>query len=491
MTDSQKFTSDIAWVAVSGILISLTGLVTLPALTRSFPLDVFGVWVQISVTVGLLTPIITLHLGTAMVRFLTGEDDKEKRRRAFGVMVSSVLAFACFVLFIALLLSRELSVFLFADSKYTYFIPLAFLWILAGALFSLSISYLRARGNIKKLSIIQVASTLVRMALIVILAVAGYSLVLIIICIIIAQVFFLFLIYGMIINEIGIPHPSFQGVKSYLAFSIPMIPSGILFWVINSSDRFFITHFLSLSEAGIYSASYSLGSLVSLFWMPIAFVLFPTVSKFWEQKDSARVRSYFEYSAKLFLTLALPASVGLYILSQPLLGILTTAEFMVGGNLVFLIALGVILLGLWQINVYIILLVEKTKWLLLIIGIAALINAGINIVLIPKIGIMGAAISTIVSYFVLSAIGTIWARRVISYKLDFKFLSKVVLSALLMGFCLRFIAIDSALSIILVIIVGGIVFCLGLLLFGAFSREDRRLIKETFASLKSQVVGKP
>ncbi|MCL0058163.1 flippase [Dehalococcoidia bacterium] len=490
MTDSQKFTSDIAWVAVPGILISLTGLVTLPALTRSFPVDVFGIWVQISVTVGLLTPIITLHLGTAMVRFLAGEEDKDKRRQAFGVMVSSVLTFACFILFTALLLSQELSVFLFADAKYAHFIPLVFLWILTGALFVLSISYLRARGNIKKLSVIQVANTVVRMALIVTLAIAGYSIELIILCIIITEALFLSLVFGMIVNEVGIPHPSFQGIKSYLSFSVPMIPSGVLFWVINSSDRFFITHILSISEAGMYSVSHTLGSLISLFWMPIGFVLFPMVSKLWEQKEVSKVRNYFEYSTKLFLTLAIPAAVGIYILSQPLIAILATPEFMVGGGLVFLIALSTVLLGLWQINAYIILLVEKTKWFPLIIGIAAITNAGINIVLIPKVGIIGAAISTIVSYFMLSAIGTVWARRAISYKIDFRFLSKVVVATLVMALCLRFIEIGSALSIVLAVIAGAAIFGFVLFLSRTFSREDRRLIREALAGLNPRFWGR-
>ena len=490
LTRSQKFTSDIVWVAISGILISLTGLLTLPALTRFFPVEIFGVWVQISVTVGLLTPVMTLHLKTAMVRFLPGEEDKDKRRQAFGAMVSFVLTFACFVLFIALWLSEELSVFLFADPKYAHFIPLAFLWILTGALFSLGISYLRARGNIKKLSVIQVANTVVRMALIVTLAIAGYRLELIVLSIIITEALFLSLVFGMIVNEVGIPHPSFQGIKSYLSFSAPMIPSGALFWVITSSDRFFITHLLSLSEAGIYSVSHTLGSLVSLFWVPIGFVLFPMVSKLWEQNDLAKVKNYFEYSTKLFLTLAIPAAVGLHILSQPLIGILTTAEFMVGGGLVFLIALGTVLLGLWQINNYIILLVEKTKWLPLIIGLAALINAGINMVLIPQVGIMGAAISTIVSCFVLSAIVTVWARRAISYKLDFKFLSKVVLSALLMAFCLRFIEIGSDLSIILGVIAGASIFALGLLLLRAFSKQDRSLVREALSGLNPRLWGR-
>lgn len=487
LTEPQKFTSDVAWVAISQVLILLTGLAILSALTKSYPPEIYGVWVQIFVTVGLLTPILTFHLGTAMVRFLAGEEDRDKQRRALGTMLWPILAFACLLLLISLLLRQNLSIFLFAEPKYASFIPLAFLWASVEALFSFSLSYLRARGRIKRLSVIQLALAVVKMALIVILAVAGYSLEWIIVCLIIGQALFVAMVLGMIAREIGFPQPGFEGLKGYLAFSLPMLPTGALMWIINSSDRYFITHLLSLPQAGIYSASYILGSLVSLFWTPIGFVLFPTISKFWEQKDLAKVKSYFEYSTKLFLTLAIPAAAGLYMLSQPLLGIVTTAEFMVGGTLVLLVALGTVFCGLYNLNVYVIYLVQKTKWLPFIFTIGAVTNALINIILIPKVGIIGAAISTIVSYFVLSAIITVWARRAISYKMDFKFISKVVLATLLMVFCLRFIEIGSALSIVLAVIVGVAIFSLGLLLLKAFSKQDRRLIREAFSGLNPKL----
>ena len=95
---------------------------------------------------------------------------------------------------------------------------------------------------------------------------------------------------------------------------------------------------------------------------PIAFVIFPWVSRLWEENRIPAVKSYFEYAARLFLTLAIPSALGMFILSQPLLKILTTSEYLAGGVLVLLVAIGTIFLGIYQINVYIVLLAKKTKW---------------------------------------------------------------------------------------------------------------------------------
>jgi len=486
-SEPQKFTSDIAWVAISNLLISLTGIVILPVLTKNYSSDIYGVWTQILVTVGLLSPILTLQFGTSIVRFLAAEEDREKRRRAFSTMLWPILAFTCLMFIIALLLKQNLSILLFADSKYISLIPLAFLWASTEALFSFSLSYLRARGKIKRMSVIQVALSVVKMGLIATLAIAGYSLGWIITCLVIGQTLFVATVFGMIIRNIGFPKPDFEGLKGYLAFSIPQIPSGALIWIISSSDRYFITHLLSLSQTGTYSVSYILGSMVLLFVAPIGVVLLPTVSKLWEQKELARVRKYFEYSTKFFLTLAIPGAAGLHILSQPLIHIITTSEYMVEGNLVLLIALGTIFYGLYNLNVYVVYLVKQTKWLLPMLAIAALTNAGINIVLIPKIGIMAAVISTIVSYFVLAAIVILWARKAISYNVDFRFLGKVIVVTLIMSFCLKFIPTDSVWGVILTIIAGASIFALGLLLLKAFSKQDRRIIREVFSGFNPKL----
>lgn len=483
----QKFTGDMVWITIYQTIAQLTGLITLPALTKSYSAEIYGALIQTSVTASLLAPILVLHLTTATVRFLAAEDDIEKRRQALGAMLWPVIVFACLTLILSLLLRQSLSIFLFEKAEYAYLVPLAFLWASMNALFSFSISYLRARGGIKKLSIIQLSFVIIQTAFMIILAIKGYGLGWIIGSIIASEALFTAFVFVLIIKEIGLPKPSLEGLTGYLAFSVPQIPNGIFLWVISASDRYFITHLLNLNQTGIYSASYALGGLVGFFYQPITFVLFPTVSRLWEQNKLQGVRNYLEYSTKLFLALAIPATAGLYILSQPLLRLLTTPDYAVGGSIVLLVALGTIFQGIYQINVYIVLLVKQTRWLPLMIAVAATINAGLNLVLIPRVGIMGAAISTIVSYFVLAAIVTVWARRTINYKTDIKFLAKVIAAALLMTLCLSFIKINGISGIMMAVVVGVIVFALGLFLFRSFSRRDIELVKEIIAGLKSQI----
>jgi len=481
--EPTKFVRDVIWVGISQLLVALVSVVTIPALTKSYSTETYGVWIQVSVTESLMIVLLNLDLGTAVVRFLAGEEDKAIRLRSLGSMLSAIFIFAFLLMVPVSLLAPQLSILLFNSTAYTTFVRLTFLWTFADALFGFFISYLRARGKIKGLSIIQVSMSLCKMAIIVLLAKLGLGLIWIVVCIVFIELIYIFGIFGKIIREEGFPKPNLVGIKVFLGFSVPQIPADLFVWIISGSDRYFITHFLGLSNNGIYSTSNSLGSLISLLFSPISFVLLPTVSKAWGQNQKMAVKNYFEYSTKLFLLLAIPAAAGIALLSQPVLKILTTSQYLAGWELVFFIAVGTIACGIYQINEYIIYLIRQTKWLPIMVLAASITSVGMNLILIPKMGIIGASIANIISYTVLAAIVTIIARKAISYKFNFKFLSKVIAATLVMSLCIYLLKVNSIVSIILASIVGTAIFFSVLFLLRTFSEQDKRITMQVLVDV--------
>ncbi len=482
--ESHKFTRDIIWYSVSSLFTSvILGIITLPALTKTSTSDIYGIWIQVSVTVVLISPLLSLQLGLAVVRFLAGQEDRAKRRQALGAMLLAIVITGCIVSLAAFFALEQLSILLFASSAYVNFVIMAIIWTFFNSLLNFFISYLRLRGKIKEISICSVAITIAQMIAIVVLARSGSSLESIIICMIALQVAFSLGFLAWITKDVGFPLPNIVGLRTYLSFSIPQMPVVILLWIISLSDRYFITHFLGLSQNGIYSSSNTLANLTSLFYAPVSFVLFPLISRLWAQKRLTDVKSYFEYSIKFFLTFAIPGAIGISILSQPLLKLLTTSEFLVGQELVLLLAFGVIFLGIYQIGINLILLGRHSRLLPLTTAVASVTSVVMNIILIPRIGIIGAAISNCTSYFVLAAIITVWARKIISFDIKFKYLGKVAASSLAVLLCLYFLKVSNVWGIILAVIVGSAVFVLGLLLLKALTKQDQQLISKTLGSL--------
>jgi O-antigen/teichoic acid export membrane protein len=483
-TAPQKFAGYILWAAASGLVVPLVGLVTLPALTKTYPAAIYAVWMQSVIVVGLLSFTLSLCFNFAMVRFVAVEEDAGIRRHALGAMLWPILTLSCLAVIASMLFSPAISGLMFDSPDYAYLVPLVFLWAVWESLFLLLTSYLHARRRIKELSLMQMCLAIYKIAVIIALAVSGNGIEWIMGAIAVGELVFVFILLGLIVREIGWPSPAMAGLKDYLAFSIPLIPSVILYWAISASDRFFIVYLVSLSQAGIYSASFFVGNLIALFFGPIQVALFPVVSRLWAQNDRVSVRNYLKYSNKLFLAIAIPGAAGLFIVSQPVLAILATPDYMAGGGLVLVIAIASVLLGLYQINAIVILLMRQTRWVTPLILIAAIITVAGNLTLIPVIGIMGAAVSLMLANLILAITAIVWAQKGTGTIMDIWFVSKAVAGAALMVWCVSIIPIGGIPGLIVRVIAGIIIFGLWMWLTRAFSKDDINLAEDIISGIR-------
>ena len=89
---SAKFIKRIGIVGIANILISISGLIFIPIITKSFSTADYGVWSQVNTFVSLVPNIVNLGLPYTMVRFLAAEKDKTIIKQSFYSMMLLVLA---------------------------------------------------------------------------------------------------------------------------------------------------------------------------------------------------------------------------------------------------------------------------------------------------------------------------------------------------------------------------------------------------------------
>jgi O-antigen/teichoic acid export membrane protein len=145
INESAKFTRNIIWVALSQVITSALSIFILPALTKSYSQASYGIWTQVNVTTGLLAPALTLQFGSAVARFLAGEQNKNKRLHSLGSMFNAILIVSTIAFISLIIFATQISNFLFGSPAYVHFVVLTFLWTFADALFAFFASYLRAR----------------------------------------------------------------------------------------------------------------------------------------------------------------------------------------------------------------------------------------------------------------------------------------------------------------------------------------------------------
>jgi O-antigen/teichoic acid export membrane protein len=187
---------------------------------------------------------------------------------------------------------------------------------------------------------------------------------------------------------------------------------------------------------------------------------------------------YLEYSIKYFLILALPAVVGLSILSKPLLEILSNHEIAENAfNITPYVAVSTLLYGFIVIVSEIIFLSKKTAVIAYSWMLGGAINIGLNILLIPKFGIVAAAITTLISYVVIFIVIVNKSRKYVKFKVSLGLFVKALFNSLLMGVVLYFLPHQKIEDILLSIVLVMIIYFTISFVSGVFTKKELLFLK--------------
>jgi O-antigen/teichoic acid export membrane protein len=180
----------------------------------------------------------------------------------------------------------------------------------------------------------------------------------------------------------------------------------------------------------------------------------------------------------------------LSILSKPILNILTTAEIASNGFLITpLVALGALLFGIYTILSQIIILTKKTKIIGVVWIIAAIINIALNLIAVPLIGIIGAALVTLVTYTVTLAFILVYSSKYMTLPFDPGFILKSICASAVAGAFVFLLNPQSLLGIVVVAILGVILYTILLVISKGFEKKEINFfmgfLKDILKDLKS------
>ena len=479
MNEHKLFTQRIGLIGITNLLISLSGIILLPILTKTLPIEEYGLWVQIIVTIGLILPFANMGLSPAIVRFLAAEKDKKKIQEGF-------YSIAVFILFTSLVAS--LLIFIFSEplasgffENRTDIIKILSLIIPIECLNVLFLNVFRTFQQIKRYSFFNILHTYVMVVLVAYCLLSGSGIFGALISFLIARTIVFLLMGSLIISEIGVKIPNFSHLNEYLHFSVPTVPVAISSWVIRSSDRYIIAYVLGIAFVGYYSPGYMLGSMIHMYTLPLVILLVPVISKLYDEGKEEDVKIYLEYSLKYFLMLAIPSAFGLSILSKQILILLSTPEIASYGYLIVpFTAVSMILFGANAVIAQILALVKKTKINGSIWIIAALMNLGLNFVFIPYFGILGAAITTLIAYALAFILTAYYSFKYFKFNIDFRFILKSILASIVMSLVIIKWDPVRTLDVMIVIGVCAVVYSVILLLLGGIKKEEIVFFKGLF-----------
>jgi O-antigen/teichoic acid export membrane protein len=197
---------------------------------------------------------------------------------------------------------------------------------------------------------------------------------------------------------------------SLLTFGVPQVFSYVSYWVLQVSDRYLLSLFVSLAQTASYAVAYSLGSVLStLVISPFSLAWPAMMYSVAKRKDAPHVfQIVFRWFSMVLLFVAFAISIG----GSVLLNGLFPASYHSAAPIIPVVAESIVFYGL-----YIVFMtgasVQRKTWMPAVFsGLAALVNFGLNLVLIPRYGSGGAAASTLIAYIVLALVAYVANQRI-------------------------------------------------------------------------------
>lgn len=265
-------------------------------------------------------------------------------------------------------------------------------------------------------------------------------------------------------------------IRSYAAFGYPIAAGLALALVLASSDRFLLAAFLDEAAVGAYHAGYSIANRtldVLFIWLGAAGQ--PALVMALERGGLERLKEAAREQASTFLLIGIPATAGVALVARPLAEVLIGPELREAAAAITpWIALSAFFYGMTAYYFgQAFTLGQKTKLLLVTMTIPAVINVILNIILIPRYGVMGAAWATAASFAISMVAARILGGRIMPLPIPWEALARCLVATLFMAIAVWFLPpIGGLAELILDAGTGGLVYAIAALTLNAAGVRD-------------------
>ncbi|MGC2697695.1 MAG: oligosaccharide flippase family protein [Candidatus Angelobacter sp.] len=188
-------------------------------------------------------------------------------------------------------------------------------------------------------------------------------------------------------------------LRTALAFSFPLMAAEISWVVLDSGDRFFIQHYLGAQSLGFYAAAYGIAIyLQDVLMAPLQLALFPICMKVWNSEGKKATQDFLSRSLEQFMLVAVVVVCVAIVTSRDVIVLLASKKFQQAHTLLPFLVIGLVLSA---VTIYFrpgLLIHKRASKIASATFYASVLNIGLNVILLPRIGLVGAAIATMVSY---------------------------------------------------------------------------------------------
>jgi O-antigen/teichoic acid export membrane protein len=349
-----------------------------------------------------------LQLDSGFFRIYYDHDDPEERRRLVGsVLLFSALAGGALLALLVLVLGPLTALVLGGDTAVARrLVLLAAADVFMGSFAFVPLLLLRIDGQAARFAAYSTARHFLNTLLKVALVLLGFGIAGVLVADLLATT-------ALALGLLPVLRGRVRAVldrallRPVISFSLPRVPHAVMVQALNMADRFLLDRFVSRAELGTYQVAYTFGTGVkfalSAFepaWQPFVYA---------EARAPGARERLARLATPVFVAFV-AVGTGFAVVSPELLALMTPAnpEFRAAAPVIPVVAFAYVLHGLFLLTSVGLGIAKRTGFYPAITAAAAATNIGANLLLVPRLGIMGAAWATLLGYAVMAGLGA-WA----------------------------------------------------------------------------------
>ena len=469
--------------SLGNIFSKLVGFILLPLYSQHISISDYSSLILIEPIWQLLSAVLSFSLPTALLRWLAPEKDFKRQ----GSMVFTTLMALVFILLAFNLLAFPFNAWVnhqgvYDDPKFKLYLDISFLLVTFDVLNLLVLSLLRFHEKPWQYIILNTLKLSVNLGLNIYFIVRlkmGVE------AILLSQ-----LIASVLLNVFSSPFlikhlvPKFEvgPLKEMLKYGFPLIFTSISAIILSLGDRYVVQHFLTRSDTGVYGIGYKFGGIINMFiiqsfqlgFLPIAYKML----------EDAGAKRFFSRIFTYYFGILMLSAFALSVFSHEIVAIFTLGnpDYMRAYVVIPLISFGFVLKGTQTYFSLGLHYVKKTKYNAWIVMLCAVFSIGMNILLVPKMGIYGAALMMLVSNGLLALFFYLFSQKFYYIRFEGIRLLKLLFTGLALFFIGYFIPVRSLLISILLKLILLMAFPLILYLLRFFDKDEvNRLLQMVHA----------
>jgi O-antigen/teichoic acid export membrane protein len=462
--------------SITKALLLMFSIVTFPIFTRVLSKEEYGLMHLITIVLMMAGLICSGDLKDAILRFY-GECE---RRNELRLLISNTFTGSLLIGIVGYLLTVLVAFVMFEFGIISNFvfkiIVISFLAIIAGNIITPIQTIYRVREEALKYNVVSLVSKLMTtglcIAFVVYLSKGVYGLFVgqvISDGLIAATLFILFMKkYGLGTLSISPNH-----LKIFLKYSSPLIVNGIFVYLTNFGDRFLIATYLDQSSIATYAVAYALPDYIqTAVILSLNMVLYPVIMNLWGMGKDKEAEVMLGKFLIIYVVVAIPMVFGLISLRYEIIEVLASKKYVQAAELITVLTLGIMIRGLEFPLTAGLYKVKRTNLIALVNMGGVIVNGLLNVVLIPVLGLKGAAFATLGSYlavlFVSYRLSRKYEKITINFREVMKFTAISISISAIMFVALNFInmkPLGLIYDLSCKIVVGILIYCCGVFVF--------------------------